>query len=135
MNELFRGIYAKFKSSTGADSLYVALDGEMYNTQAMQDATRPYAVFFLISDIPHWTFDATMENALVQFNIYDENSSVVNVGNLYEKLTSLYDWTELSSTGDYYSIYMKRESSNLAQYSEIWQYSVDYRIEFQKKEA
>lgn len=134
MNELFKAIYKKFTSSTESGSLNTALGGKMYNTQAQQDATRPYAIFFLISDIPHWTFDATMENALIQFNIYDENPSVVNVGNLYEKLTSLYDWTELSSTG-YYSIYMKRESSNLAQYSEIWQYSVDYRIEFQKKEA
>jgi len=134
MNELFKAVYKKFTDSTGAGTLYEALDGEMYNTQAPQDATRPYAVFFLISDVPHWTFDTTMENALIQFNIYDENPSVVNIGNLYEKLTNLYDWAELSSTG-YYSIYMKREFSNLEQFSEIWQYACQYRIEFQKKEA
>lgn len=134
MNELFKAVYKKFKDDTGDDSLNVALDGELYNTQAPQGAIRPYAIFFLISDIPHWTFDATMENVLIQFNIYDENPSVVNVGNLYKKLTNLYDWTTLD-IDNYHSIYMKRESSNLEQFSEIWQYSVDYRIEIQEKET
>jgi len=132
MNDLFKAIYGKFTGSTGSDSLYVALDGGMYNTQAQQDATRPYVVFFLISDIPHWTFDATMENALIQFNIYDENPSVEYVGNLYEKLTSLYDWTTLD-IDNYHSIYLKREFSNLEQFSEIWQYVCQYRVEIQKE--
>ena len=132
MNDLFKGIYAKYKSSTGVGSLYVDLTGGLHNTEAPQNTNYPYAIFYLISNIPHWTFDTTMENSIVQFSIFDDNSSVGNIGDIYKELTDLYDWTDLTSTG-YYSIFLKRESSNLQKNEEIWHYSVDYRIEFEKK--
>lgn len=133
MTELFKVVYKKFTDSTGASSLYAALNGGLYNTEAPQEATRPYAIFYLVSDVPHWTFDATMENSLLQFTIYDENPSVENIGDLYDKLTSLYDWAKLSSTGNYNPIYMKREFSSLEKSSDIWQYIVEYRTELQEK--
>lgn len=132
MNDLFKAIYAKFNSSTGVGSLEANLTGSLHNTQAPQGTEYPYAIFYLISDIPHWTFDATMENALIQFNIYDETSSVENVGNLYGQLKTLYDDTTLN-IDNYHSIYMKREFSNLEQFSEIWQYVCQYRIEIQEE--
>ena len=132
MDNLFKGIYSKFTGSTGASSLYVALTGGLHNTQAPQDTTRPYAVMYLISDVPFWTFDSTFENTLVQFNIYDENSSVENVCSLFEKLKTLYDDTVLTFD-DYYNYQMKREFSDLAKSSDVWQYSVQYRIGMQEK--
>jgi hypothetical protein len=135
MNDLFQAIYAKFtgsESSTGADDLYDNLTGSLHNTEAPQNAEYPYAVFFLISDVPHWTFDATMENVLVQFSIYDEGSNVGNIGDLYGYLTSLYDWCTLD-LDDYHSVYMKREFSELSKSEGIWQYVCQYRIEIQKK--
>lgn len=133
MNDLFKGIYAKYKSSTGAGSLYADLTGGLHNTEAPQNTGYPYAVFYLISNIPHWTFDATMENSIVQFSIFDDNSSIGNIGDIYKELTDLYDWTDLSSTGDHYHVYMKRESGNLQKNEDIFQYTVDYRVEHQKK--
>ena len=132
MKDLFKGIYAKFTGSTGADSLYVALTGGLHNAQAPQGTSRPYATMHLISDVPFWTFDATMEDILVQFNIYDENSSVENVCSLFKKLKTLYDDTVLTFD-DYYSYQMKREFSDLTKTSGIWQYSVQYRAGMQEK--
>ena len=132
MDNLFKGIYSKFTGSTGASSLYVALDGGLYNTQAPQDTDYPYAVFYLISDIPHWTFDGTMENSLIQFTIYDDNASVENVCSLFTKLKTLYDFTTLTMT-DYNSIYMKREFSSLEKSEDVWQYVVQYRTEIEEK--
>ena len=133
MNDLFKGIYSKYKSSTGAGTLYADLTGGLHNTEAPQNTNYPYAVFYLISNIPHWTFDATMENSIVQFSIFDDNSSVGNIGDIYKELTDLYDWVDLSSTGDHYSIYMKRETSSLQKDEDIWFYRIDYKIELQAK--
>lgn len=133
MNELFKGIYSKYKSSTGAGTLYADLTGGLYNTEVPQDTSYPYAAFYLISNVPHWTFDATMENSMVQFSIFDDRSGVNNIGNLYQELIDLYDWTDLSSTGNYYHVFMKRESSNLLKNEDVFQYVVNYRIEYQKK--
>ena len=131
MKDLFKAIYAKFTGSTGAD-LYANLTGGLHNTQAPQDTDYPYAVFYLISGIPHWTFDNTMENVIIQFTIYDDNSSVENVSDLYGYLTDLYDWTVLD-IDNYHSIYMKRETSSLMKSSDIWQQTVDYRIEIEEE--
>ena len=132
MEDLFKGIYTKFTSSTGASSLYANLTGGLYNTKAPQDTDYPYAVFYLISDVPHWTFDTTMENSLIQFTIYDSHSSVENICSLFEKLKTLYDWTSLTLS-DNYPIYMKREFSDLSQSEDIWTYIVQYRTEIQAK--
>ena len=86
----------------------------------------------LISDVPFWTFDATMEDCLVQFNIYDENSSVENVCSLFEKFKTLYDDTTLTFD-DYHCYQMKREFSELTKPSDIWQYVVQYRAGLQKE--
>jgi len=132
MNELFKGIYAKYKSSTGAGSLYADLTGGLYNTEVPQNTTYPYAAFYLISNVPHWTFDSTMENSIVQFSIFDDRAGVNNIGNLYKELTDLYDWTDLTSTG-YHSIFLKRESSNLQKNEDVWMATIDYRVERQLK--
>ena len=130
MNDLFKGIYSKYKSSTGAGTLYADLTGGLHNTEAPQNTNYPYAIFYLISNIPHWTFDATMENSIVQFSIFDDNSSVGNIGDIYKELTDLYDWTGLT-VDNYSHVYLKRESSNLIKNEDIWQYVVDYRCEIQ----
>jgi hypothetical protein len=128
MNDLFQAVYAKFTGSTLEDNLA----GGLHNTKAPQDADYPYVVFYLISDVPHWTFDANMENVLIQFTIYDENPSVENVGNLYGYLIDLYDWSTLD-LDDYHSIYIKREFSELGQDEGVWMYFCQYRCEIQEK--
>jgi len=131
MQVLFEGIYEEFTGSTGAGSLYVELGGRLHFTEAPQGQTYPYGVYHLISDVPSWTFDADMENYLIQFNLYSEKSSSTNINTAFLALTNLYDWCKLDIDG-YSHIYMKREMSLLTRESGIWNYMIQYRAETQK---
>ena len=102
-----------------------------YIIQQLQGTVYPYAAFYLISNVPHWTFDATMENSIVQFSIFDDDSNVSDIGDLYKELTDLYDWTDLT-LDNYSSVFLKRESSNLLKNEDVWQYVISYRTEIQK---
>jgi len=131
MQVLFEGIYDEFTGSTGAGSLYVELGGRLHFTEAPQGQTYPYGVYHLISNVPSWTFDADMENYLIQFNLYSEESSSTEINTAFSALTDLYDWCDLDIDG-YSHIYMKREISNLTRENNIWNYFVQYRLEVQK---
>lgn len=138
MQVLFESIYNKFKGSTGVGSLYALLDGRMYFTEAPQGSTYPYGVYHLISDVPSWIFgtsENTMENCIIQFNLYSENSSSDEVNTAFTALTTnFYDWCTDLSTSGYSNIYMKREMSLLTRESDIWNYMIGYRLEIQVKD-
>ncbi|MBA7553524.1 hypothetical protein ES705_46116 [subsurface metagenome] len=129
MQVLFESIWSKYDKDT--NGLKTAIDG-MYFTEAPQGQTYPYGVYHLISNVPSWTFDADMENYIIQFNLYSENSSSTEVNTAFTALTTLYDWCDDLNTSGYSNIYMKRELSNLTRESDIWNYFVQYRIEVQK---
>lgn len=135
MQVLFEGIYDEFTGSTGAGSLYVELGGRLHFTEAPQGSAYPYGVYHLISNVPSWIFGTTantMENYIIQFNLYSEKHSSNEINTAFTALTTLYDWCDLDVDG-YSHIYMKREMSNLTRESEsgIWDYFVQYRIETQ----
>lgn len=135
MQVLFESIYRKFKGSTGAGTLCDLLGGRLHFTEAPQGSSYPYGVYFLISDVPSWTFDADMENCLIQFNIFDDDSSSTDINTASKALTDLYDWCTDLNTSGYSNIYMKREMSNLTREAEsgVWNFFVQYRLEIQKK--
>jgi len=138
MQVLFNSIYNKFKGSTGADSPFVLLGGRLYFTEAPQESVYPYGVYSLISDVPSWIFgtsESTMENYLIQFNVFDDNSSSTDVNTASKALTDLYDWCDDLNTSGYSNIYMKREMSNLTREAEsgVWNFFVQYRVETQVK--
>lgn len=127
MQVLFTAIYSKF-SNNGA--LSGAVTG-MYLTEASQSAVMPYIVYHKISGVPGYTFSENMENTLIQFNIYDSNSSSATINDIFKKLKTCYDWCTLTVTG-WDSIYMKRELDELTRSSDIWRYLVQYRLEIQQ---
>ena len=135
MQALFDSIYSKFTGSTGAGSLYALLGGRLQFSEAEQGQTYPYGVYHLISNAPSYIFGSdasTMENYLIQFNLFDDNSSATDINAAYKALAALYDWCDLSTTG-YSNIYMKREFSNLTHEAEskVWNYMIQYRVEIQ----
>lgn len=132
MQVLFESIYDKFTSSTGAGSLYTELGGRLHFSEAPQGQIYPYGVYHLISNVPSWTFDADMENYLIQFNLYSEKGSSTEINTAFLALTDLYDWCNDLNTSGYSNIYMKRELSLLTRESDIWNYMIEYRIEIQK---
>lgn len=130
MQALFTSIYSKYNGDT--TGLKAAING-MHLTEAPQGQTYPYGVYHLISDVPSWIFgtdENTMENYIIQFNLYSENSSSTEVNTAFSALTALYDWCDLSTSG-YSNIYMKREMSLLTRESDIWNYMISYRAEIQ----
>ena len=127
MQVLFQGIWNKFN---GNAALKAAVTN-MYFNKAIQTAIMPYIVYHKISGRPDYTFTEDMENTLIQFNIYDSNSSSVTVNDIFEKLKTCYDWCSLTVTG-WDSIYMKREFDDLTQENDVWRYLVQYRLEIQQ---
>ena len=135
MQVLFESIYRKFTDSTGAGSLYAELGGRMHFAEAPQGSAYPYGVYNLISNVPSWTFDADMENYLIQFNLFDNSTSgSAKINTTSKALTDLYDWCVDLNTSGYSNIYMKREFSNLTHEAEskVWNWMGQYRLETQK---
>ncbi len=126
MQVLFEGIWDKYDGS----ALESEING-MFFTEAPQGQAYPYGVYHLISNVPSWTFDADMENYLIQFNLYSEKNSSTDINTAFTVLTTLYDWCDLDVDG-YSHIYMKRELSNLTKENDIWNYFIQYRLEVQK---
>ena len=135
MRVLFNSIYAKFKEgSTGTGTLHALLDSHLHFSEAPQGTAYPYGVYHLISNVPSWIFgtsENTMENYIIQFNLFDDDSSSTDINTAFKALTEEYDWCDLDTSG-YSNIYMKREISNLTRESDIWNYFVQYRIEVQE---
>ena len=127
MQVLFTGLYNKYLSDA---ALKAAITG-FYFTEAPQDAVMPYVVYNLVSNVPDWTYTEDMENSLIQFSIFDNNSSSTTINDIYAKLTALFNWCSLSVTG-YSHIYMKREFNILTRENDTWQYVIQYRNEIQK---
>jgi len=131
MQNLLNGLYSKFTGSTGAGSLHADLGGRLYFDEARQNSAYPYGVYYLISDVPSWTFDADFEEYLIQFNLFDDDSSSADVNTAQLALMTLYDWTTLTSSG-YTNIYMQREFSNLTREEDVWNYMTQYRVFMEK---
>ena len=131
MQVLFTGLYSKFTGSTGVGSLYALLGGRLHPNEAPQGSAYPYGVYYLISDVPEYTFSETIENTLIQFNLFDDDSSATDINTAFTALTTLYDWETISIDG-YTSIYMQRELSYLLRESDVWNYMIQYRLVFQK---
>ena len=127
MQVLFQGIWNKFN---GNAALKAAVTN-MYFSEAIQTAIMPYIVYFEISNVPDWTYTEDMENFLIQFSIYDSNSSSVNILSIFEKLKTCYDWVTLVVEG-YNFIYLKREFNILTRENSIWKMDVQFRMEIQK---
>jgi len=128
MNDLFAAIITHYD----ADPLAVSLTG-MYNTEAPQEAVFPYGVFSLVSNVPDWTFSENFENCLLQFNIFSDKISPVEICALYDLLKgdigvgTGFDFLDLPIT-DYEAISLVRENAILLRVENIWQYTVTYRI-------
>ena len=131
MQVLFNGIYSKFTGSTGAGTLYTLLGGRLHPNEAPQESAYPYGVYYLISDVPEYTFSETIETALIQFNLFDDDSSATDINTAFTALTTLYDWATITITG-YTSVYMQRELNYLLRESDVWNYMIQYRLVFQK---
>jgi len=130
MTDLLAAIMVRYNSDDGT-ALRALLPGGLHHLKAPQGTGYPYGIFFLVNDVPVYTFGGKVgENTLIQFNLFSDKPSAADLCNIYEALKTLYDWCTLTygDDPDYEHVYMKREFANLLQVKDVWQYAVEYRI-------
>ncbi len=130
MKALIEGIYSLFNAAV-KPAFYNNMSGGMHLIEAPQNTAFPYAVFELIDDDYDFTFTSEFSEILIEFNIFDDDSSVSNIGTYFENLKMLYDWAMPEVTG-YTVVKMEREFADLDKDDGVWQYMVQYRILLEK---
>jgi len=137
MNSLFQAVYNRFSSTTGS-GLYNDVSGRMYLGHASQGATFPYCVYFSVSDIDELDFSDERENFLLQFNIYSQNNSVLEAGNLLESLKTMFDNCSLTVTG-WRHLQFKRgmvyPNNDFSQVPPVQGYSIEYDVLLEKERS
>ena len=131
MKALFEGIYNLFAPVGAKPTIYTNLSGKLYLTEAPQNTSFPYAIYHLVSNDYDFQFREDFEEFLIQFTIFDDNASAVNIGTYFENLKTLYDWSSPTVTG-YTVISVTREIAELLRFDDVWQYVVQYHILLEK---
>jgi len=127
MNVLTQSIQDKYEDNAVLVGL---LAGRFWLTEAPEDnTTYPYITYHIISNVELMAFDQTkdIEQFRIQFSLFSDDSSSVEVGNLFEAVKNCFDRGELPFVdSDYRHVGSIREGATLTIIDEIWQYTVDY---------
>jgi len=137
MNSLFTALYNHFSATTGS-GFYNDVSGRMYLNIAPQEATFPYCVYFSVSDVDDLDFSDEHEDFLIQFNIFSQNNSASEAGDLLESLKTMFDDASLTVTG-WRHLEFQRSSvtpnNDFGQVPPIQGYSVDYDVLLEKERS
>jgi len=132
MLNLSTAIYGKLSGSALADHIGTRL----YKGRAPENATYPYIVFMIVSNVPEKTFSENFEITTVQFSIFSSTSGSTEAENIYTDLKTLYDECAMTVTSSTWFYWMKRLNATLmvedhtvkAGTIQVWHYAVDYEI-------
>ena len=121
--------------------LATALTGGLHWRKMRQDPAAgdyPYAVYFIVSELPIYTFTEVSEVTVIQFSIFDHDPDDINndtmLNDAAKKLMVCFDFVVLSTSG-YTSVVMIRELGREVPTpagDDVLHYAVDYRIRIQK---
>lgn len=127
MKALSLALLARFKATP--NNFYTITSGQLFKEVARSTATKPYAVFHIISNTPDFTFTSDYEKTRIQFDLYSDKHDSSEIEDMYTYLKELYDWCSLSVSGNLF-VYMKRLSARLGKDVEedVWFYHVDYEV-------
>ena len=137
MDDLTNALYAHFSELIGGvhNSFYLAVGGRLYDTQASETAAFPYSVYTVIDDVPIWSFTTFFEDTRIQFDIFSDNNSAVEIDGIYTKLKSLFDWCQLEIANNTF-LYMRRELVRRFREAEpqasYWHYIIDYLVSMER---
>jgi len=67
-------------------ALWTAVAGRVYLDRAPELAVFPYVVFSIISSVPQDTFSESVEDTLIQFDLYSTSEGATEITTLYEAL-------------------------------------------------
>jgi len=134
MNSLFTAIWDRF-SSTTASGFYNDLSGRMYLNHAPQETTFPFCVYFVVSDFDELDFAEEREDFAMQFNVFSENNSATEAGNLLGSLKTMFDNCSLTVTNWRHILFQRNfiaQNNDFSQVPPIHGYSVEYDILLEK---
>ena len=125
MKELLKAVHNKLDGS----GLWTSLGGRVYFDHAPQGTVFPYCVYYLINDKYEYQFDSEFQEVVLQFNIFDQSSSALNILGYYDDLRDVMDWSSLSITG-YDCIKVEPEWANIEwlEEEEAWICRTQYRV-------
>lgn len=132
MKVLASAIVTKFTTAPYSD-FYNDIDGQLYHTIAPQNVSFPYAVFSFIHDMYEYNFKSDFENVLLQFDLFSNSTSPVEIEDMFTHLKTFLDTAALSVTG-YTQVYLRREGSRLFWESDTLAFHriVEYRVFLRK---
>jgi hypothetical protein len=125
MKDILKAIYDKFSV---ANDFKTAIASQFYLNNAPQSISKPYAVFQLITNTTDYNFTSTFDEAEIQIDIIDDNTSSDIMG-IADKCMTLFDDCELTVAGHQF-LKMEREWNSLSEdpEEEIQRYTIQYTV-------
>jgi hypothetical protein len=137
MNELCQAVYNHFNASTGHGA-YTSVSGRFYLNHAPQGASFPFVVYFEVTDSNDMDFAEEREDFLLQFNIFSQNNSALEAGNILTNLKSLFDECSLTVT-NWRHIQFSRANvypnNDFDEVPPVHGYSVEYNVLIEKTKS
>lgn len=94
MINIFTALMTKFAGSAFSTDV----GGRIYLDEAPAGAQFPYCVFFIVSDIPQYPGNKTMESILIQFSLFSTSQAVAEITTMLTDLRALLDDCSLTIT-------------------------------------
>ena len=136
MNELFTAIWNIFIANP-LEGFYLAVGGRMHKYVAPQESTFPYSVFQIVGDDTDFDFTDTREEITIQFDVYSQDNSNTEAGNLIQSLKDMFDNAQLSVSGWNVISWTRqnpaRPKNDFKQVTPIQGYYVEYDIILEKQ--
>ena len=130
MQEVQAAIMTLFAPVGEKPAIYTSLGGRLRHHTARQGDPFPYCVYAFLGLGPdHWMGGELQEEITMQFNLFTNESSAVNLNTYYKQLTALFDECTLTVSG-YDFLRMERTWAYPLRdvINEVWQYTIQYRI-------
>jgi len=131
MKELRAAILAE---ANGDAVLSAAIDSDIYFDHVPGNEMMPWITFHFISEVPIHVFRKadTHEEAIVQFSVFDQNTSVLTCGTIASDLTLVFDRAELTYATHTHVGCLRDGGTGPTFYSEdkVWMQTIDYKIQW-----
>lgn len=123
-----------------SNNFYDAIGGRLYQEEAPEHTVYPYAVFKHINDNQIDTFDSEIDDIIIQFSIYSEKSSSVEIHGAMTYLKALFnDCAFTVANGTVVCFYrlndgLQREevTTTKSGVQKVWHYHIDYNVVFER---
>ncbi len=130
--------YFNLETDGAHNSFYNDIGGRLFNSEAPEGTEYPYCIFHHIVDTQIDTFDSYIDNIIIQFSIFSNKSSSVEVHDAMSHLKNLFNDCSLAiSGGTMVSFYrtsdgLEREEVITQGEQAIWHFHCDYNAVFER---